>query len=121
MRGICCLVPQVVKKSENITVKSIVGRFLEHSRIYAFGEGEDAEVFVSSADFMTRNIERRVEIACPVLDKTIKNKILSMLSVLLADNVKGRMLTSRGKYVKPTVDDGEKYIDSQSIFLSEKQ
>ena len=121
VRGICCLVPQVVKKSENITVKSIVGRFLEHSRIYAFGEGEDAEVFVSSADFMTRNIERRVEIACPVLDKTIKNKILSMLSVLLADNVKGRMLTSRGKYVKPTVDDGEKYIDSQSIFLSEKQ
>ncbi len=118
VRGICCLVPEVAGKSENITVKSIVGRFLEHSRIYVFGDGNDAEVFISSADFMTRNIERRVEIACPILDGKIKSKILSMLSVMLADNVKGRRLTARGKYVKPPVVEGESRVDSQSEFLS---
>lgn len=118
VRGICCLVPEVAGKSENIAVKSIVGRFLEHSRIYVFGDGSDAEVFISSADFMTRNIERRVEIACPILDGKIKSKILSMLSVMLADNVKGRRLTARGKYVKPPVAEGESRVDSQSEFLS---
>lgn len=118
VRGICCLVPCVASETENVTVKSIVGRFLEHSRIYCFGEGEDAEIFISSADLMTRNIERRVEIAAPVADGDAKAKIRKMLDVLLADNVKGRVLTAQGKYVKPQVGEGEEIVDSQNYFLT---
>lgn len=118
VRGICCLVPGVAGKTENITVKSIVGRFLEHSRIYRFGEGKDAELFISSADLMTRNIERRVEIAAPILDEKIKSTVSKMLEIMLADNVKGRMLTSRGRYVKPQTAEGEERTDSQEYFLN---
>lgn len=118
VRGICCLIPQVAGQTENITVKSIVGRFLEHSRIYCFGDGEQSEIFISSADLMTRNIERRVEIAAPVLNGEIKGKIRKMLEIMLSDNVKGRQLTSRGKYVKPQVDEGKEFIDSQNYFLT---
>lgn len=118
VRGICCLIPGVKGETENVTVKSIVGRFLEHSRIYCFGCGDDAELFISSADLMTRNIERRVEIAAPVLDAEIKAKIRKMLDVLLADNVKGRVLDSRGKYVRPEVGDAEELVDAQNYFLT---
>lgn len=120
VRGICCLVPGVEGMTDNITIKSIVGRFLEHSRIYAFGDGEDDEIFISSADLMTRNIEKRVEIAAPVLDKGIRKKIREMLSVMLADNEKGRYLTSHGKYMKKELAEGEETVNSQEYFLSEK-
>ena len=120
MRGICCLIPGVEGITENITVKSIVGRFLEHSRIYAFGDGDDAEIFISSADLMTRNIDKRVEIATPVLDRGIRKKIRGMLDLILADNVKGRYLTNRGKYVKKEIADGEELIDSQAAMLEKR-
>lgn len=120
VRGICCLIPGVEGVTENITVKSIVGRFLEHSRIYAFGDGDDAQVYISSADLMTRNIDKRVEIAAPVLDKSIRKKIRGLLDLLLADNVKGRYLTDRGKYVKREIAEGEDLIDSQAAMLEER-
>lgn len=121
VRGICCLVPGIAGKTDNITVKSIVGRFLEHSRIYRFGDGKDAKVYISSADLMTRNIERRVEIAAPVLDADVRNEIDGMLSVMLADNVNGRCLTSDGKYVKAPLSEDTPFIDSQAYFLKPRK
>lgn len=115
IRGICCLLPQVPGETENIRVYSIVGRFLEHSRIYCFGDGDDRKMFISSADLMTRNTDKRVEIATPVLDKAIENKIYGMLTVMLADNVKARRLSSEGEYVKPQAV-GEP-VNSQEMFL----
>ena len=115
VRGICCLLPGVQGKTENIRVISIVGRFLEHSRVYSFGRGEDREMFISSADLMTRNTDKRVEIAAPVLDKTIADKIEKMLQVMLADNIKARKLCSDGKYRK--VETLGEMLDAQSYFL----
>lgn len=100
VRGICCLVPGVENQTENISVISIVGRFLEHSRIYAFGRGDDERLYISSADMMTRNLEKRVEIATPVLDPQIKKKVLHILSLAESDNVKARRLNSDGSYSK---------------------
>lgn len=115
VRGICCLVPQVKGVTENISVISIVGRFLEHSRIYSFGSGDDRVTFISSADLMTRNTDKRVEIATPVLDKEIERKICDMLCVMLSDNVKARRLTAEGTYALPNII-GEP-INSQETFL----
>lgn len=115
VRGICCLVPGVSGKTENISVISIVGRFLEHSRIYCFGDGEDRKTFISSADLMTRNTDKRVEIATPVSDAKIERKIYDMLTVMLSDNVKGRVLCSDGKYREREAV-GEP-INSQERFL----
>ena len=115
VRGICCLLPQVRGKTDNITVRSIVGRFLEHSRIYLFGEGEAVEVYLSSADLMTRNTERRVEIACPVKDACAKKHIIEMLSCLLADTAKARILCSDGTYRKSMSE--QDHIDCQTIFM----
>ena len=114
IRGICCLLPGVEGVTENITVKSIVGRFLEHSRIYSFGSGE---MYISSADLMTRNIDRRVEIATPVLNPEIKESIRKMLEIMLRDNVKGRVLESDGKYHIDTSDTSNP-INSQEVFLA---
>ncbi len=118
VRGICCLVPEIKGKTDNITVISIVGRFLEHSRIYRFGDGEDRIMFISSADLMTRNTDKRVEIATPVLDKAIADRISGMLDVMLADNVKARRLTSHGTYVMPEQAVGP--VNSQELFLKGK-
>ncbi len=117
VRGICCLLPQVRGKTDNITVRSIVGRFLEHSRIYLFGEGEETKIYLSSADLMTRNTERRVEIACPVWDAKCKKRIIDMLSCMLSDNVKARILQADGKYTKVKNERG--CIDSQMIFMQQ--
>lgn len=118
IRGICCLVPGKKGKTENISVISIVGRLLEHSRIYCFGDDSDRVMFISSADLMTRNTDKRVEIATPVLDNTISARILGMLDTMLADNVKARRLTSSGKYVE--CDATDLPVNSQELFLAGK-
>ena len=98
VRGICCLMPGVPDLTDHITVFSIVGRYLEHSRIYQFGRGEEADLYISSADFMTRNTERRVEIACPVLDPWCRKRLFHIIDTLQQDNVKARELRPGGAY-----------------------
>lgn len=99
VRGICCLIPGVKGYTENITVISIVGRFLEHSRIYRFGKKERENVYIASADFMTRNTLRRVEVAAPVLDERLKNQLDWMFETMMKDDEKGKCLTEKGIYV----------------------
>ncbi len=119
IRGICCLIAGVPGYTENITVKSIVGRYLEHSRIYIFGKENEDKIFISSADLMTRNTIRRVEVAAPVYDEKIKTRVCNMFNIMLKDNVKGRIMKSDGKYYRPEVKDGEQKIDSQEHFFAE--
>ncbi len=101
VRGICCLVPGIPGKTDNITVTSIVGRFLEHSRIYCFGQGELRQVYLSSADIMTRNQERRVETACPVESQELKAFLCGYLERILADDAQARRLLPDGSYTAP--------------------
>lgn len=117
VRGICCLKPGVPGLSENIVVRSIVGRFLEHSRIYYFYNNGDDVIYLSSADWMSRNLDRRVEILFPIEDKKNSKVLKEILSVYLKDNVKARVLNKDGKYIKPEVKD-EDYINSQEYFYS---
>ncbi len=100
IRGICCILPNIPTYTDNIHVTSIVGRYLEHSRIYCFGKGNDAEIYISSADLMTRNLNKRVEIACPIEDSQIKEQIQWILDSLLKDNVKAEFLMSDGLYTR---------------------
>ncbi|BFT70324.1 polyphosphate kinase 1 [Paenibacillus sp. P36] len=100
VRGVCCLRPGVPGLSENITVRSIVDRFLEHSRIYYFQNGDLVDVYLSSADWMTRNLTRRIELMCPVIDPQMKKMMISILNVSLNDNVKARELMSNGMYAR---------------------
>ena len=109
IRGICCLVPGLAGKTENIHVRSIVGQFLEHSRIYVFGKGDDMQMYVSSADLMTRNLVHRVEVACPVLDARLREAILLFLEKIFADNAKARTLLPDGTYV-PVQGDGGRFV-----------
>lgn len=102
VRGICCLLPGVKGLTDNITIISIVGRFLEHSRIYCFGLGRTMEMYIASADMMTRNTERRVEIACPVEAPALRERIYHMLDTMLHDNVKARQLQPDGRYILRT-------------------
>ena len=118
IRGICCILPEVPGKTENISVISVVGRFLEHSRVYSFGKGRDRVTYISSADLMTRNVDKRVEIAAPVLDRGIEERILKILRVMLSDNVKARRLCADGKYRK--VEKGESPLDAQDYLLKHK-
>jgi polyphosphate kinase len=99
IRGICCIVPGIKGKTENISVRSILGRYLEHARVYCFGSGSNTWVYISSADFMTRNVMRRIEIACPVHDGNIKEKILNILDVQLKENVKSWNMQSDRGYI----------------------
>ncbi|MBK5201559.1 MAG: polyphosphate kinase 1, partial [Spirochaetaceae bacterium] len=117
IRGICCLVPGVPGKTDNIEIRSIVGRYLEHSRIYCFGSGNDELLYISSADFMTRNTERRVEIACPIIEPEIKKQIHHILDLCLKDNVKSRLLMSNGEFRKDIVV--HEQVDAQKIFMKE--
>ena len=120
IRGICCLKPGVKGYTDNIKIVSIVGRYLEHSRIYIFGTEERAKVYISSADYMTRNTLRRVEIAIPVYDEDIKVRILEMFSVMMSDNVKARVQNPDGTYTKrvPEAADAE-VMNSQEYFFQQ--
>lgn len=113
VRGICCLRPGIPGVSENIRVRSIVGRFLEHSRIYYFHHGGEEKIFLSSADWMTRNMEKRVEIAFPILQSDIKERIRSVLDLMLKDNRKARVQDANGNYHYVRPQKGEELIDSQ--------
>ena len=119
VRGICCLLPGVPGKTENIRVVSIGGRFLEHSRVYSLGKGKDRIMYISSADLMTRNTDKRVEIATPVLDERIAEKIDGILRVMLADNVKARKLCPDGDYRR--VDTLGDPLDAQEYFLAQAE
>lgn len=114
VRGICCLIPNVKNETENIKIRSIVGRYLEHSRIYIFGAKNIKKVYISSADYMTRNTLRRVEVAAPIYDTDIKKRILDMFDVMMRDNIKAREMQSNASYVKP-LRIGEE-INSQEYF-----
>jgi len=100
VRGICCLIAGVPGRTENIRVVSIVGRFLEHSRIYIFGSRERAKVYIASADFMTRNTLRRVEVASPIEDEAIRTRVMDMFDTLLDDNVQARIMRPDGSYAR---------------------
>jgi polyphosphate kinase len=100
VRGISCLLPGIPGKTENVEIRSIVGRFLEHSRIYLFGTGASQKMYISSADFMTRNTERRVEIATPVMDRTIRRRLNEYISLCWKDTSKARRMGSNGRYLK---------------------
>ena len=117
IRGICSLVSGIEGFTENITVISIVGRFLEHSRIYIFGTEERRKIYISSADYMTRNTIRRVEVAAPVYNEKIKKRLWNMFEILLSDNVKARIQLSDGTYIYKTNDNPP--IDAQRFFSEE--
>lgn len=117
IRGICCLIPGIQGLTDHISVISIVGRFLEHSRIYCFGYDAQMKLYISSADMMTRNTERRVEIACPIYDKKIKERIFSMLEIMLRDNTKARQLNCDNHYTFVTNDLPK--ICSQEYFMKQ--
>lgn len=115
VRGICCILPGVPGKTENITVRSIVGRYLEHARVYCFGSGASERIYISSADFMTRNMERRVEVACPIRGESARLKIRQILSAQLADTEKSRVMLPDGSYVR-SPREGEP-VDSQLLLM----
>jgi polyphosphate kinase len=120
VRGICCLRPGVPGISDNISVISIVGRFLEHSRIYYFNNNDEEEIYLGSADLMQRNLDRRVEILFPVEDNQLKREIFEVLNIYLNDNVKARKLLSDGKYVFVTPGITDKKVNSQTVLLNRK-
>ena len=116
VRGICCLIPEVKGYTENIRVVSIVGRVLEHSRIYRFGTKEREKVYIASADFMTRNTIRRVEVAAPVLDEKLRERLDWMFETMMKDDEKGKSLTSKGNYVDRNLNDVK--LNSQEMFYA---
>ena len=121
VRGICCILPGVSEYTENVRVMSVVGRYLEHPRIFSFGTGKEQKIYIGSADMMTRNTEKRVEVACPVLDEQIRRQINHDLKVMLSDNVKARVMQKDGTYTKRKLKDESsgKMIDSQAVFMEE--
>ena len=116
VRGICCLIPGVKGYTENIKVISIVGRFLEHSRIYRFGTKEREKVYIGSADFMTRNTIRRVEVAVPILNQQVRDHLDHMFEMMMSDDEKGKELTSKGFYVSRNLSKIK--MDSQELFYA---
>ncbi len=116
VRGICCLIPGVKDYTENIRVISIVGRFLEHSRIYRFGTKDREKVYIASADFMTRNTIRRVEVAAPILDPEIRQRLDDMFSMMIEDDEKGRELNNKGFYERRKLKDVK--MNSQELFYA---
>lgn len=117
VRGICCIKANIPGKTDNLVVRQIVGRFLEHARIYAFGSDTDT-LYLSSADMMTRNTEHRVEIAYPVFDPTCRSIVNTFINLQLADNVKARQLTSDGTWEKVEHKEGDPELNSQEVLLA---
>jgi len=118
VRGICCLVPNKIGFSDNIVIKSVVDKYLEHSRVYVFENGGDKKVYISSADLMTRNIEKRVEVACPIYQEDLKNQILDTLDISNNDNVKTRIINdlSQNKYANNLHKKNRSQWDTYSYF-----
>jgi len=121
IRGISCLVPQLPGITDSIRIFSIVGKFLEHTRIFCFGDGDTAKIYISSADLMTRNTQRRVEVACPILDPDIKTRVLWMLDVMFKDDTNGWDLFPDGRYILRESLDPDNPVNSQEFFVSEAQ
>lgn len=117
VRGICCLIPGVEGETENIHVISVVGRFLEHSRIYIFGKGEEAQYYIGSADFMTRNTVKRVEVAAPVYSERLKKRLQDLFDLMLSDNKKARKEDTKGTY--SVVEYKGQPINSQELLYQE--
>ncbi len=117
IRGISCLVAGVEGVTDNVQIRSIVGRYLEHARIYIFGTGVRKKVYISSADYMTRNTTRRVEVAAPILSEEVKKRVLDIFDTQMQDNVKARIMQPDGKYVR--AQRGDIAIDAQSRFYAE--
>ena len=117
VRGICCLVPGVEGATENIRVISIVGRFLEHSRIYIFGKGEQEKIYIASADYMTRNTLRRGEVAAPVHDRDLKLQLREMFITMLSDNQQARQMLSDGNYIR--IKETDTPLNSQEYFYQQ--
>ena len=117
VRGICCIKAGVPGKTENVHIRSIVGRYLEHSRIYIFGTQERARIYISSADFMTRNTLRRVEVAAPIEDPDIRMQIQEMFVTMLSDNRKARSMNNKGIYKIEPSDNAP--LNSQEVFLQQ--
>ena len=116
IRGICCILPGVPGQTEHIHVTSVVGRFLEHGRIYQFGRGENAGIYISSADLMTRNLNRRVEIACPVHDARLREQLQWILDSQLRDTAKASLLLPDGSYCSKH---SAVAFDSQAYFMQQ--
>lgn len=119
IRGISCLVAGVQGLTENITVRSIVGRYLEHSRIYIFGKGDRQRIYISSADFMTRNTIRRVEVAAPVKSPELRKRVLHIFDIMMRDNVKARIQLPDGTYKRISPAEGENALMAQQYFIDE--
>jgi polyphosphate kinase len=119
VRGICCLVPGLKDISENIEVHSIVGRFLEHARIYTFSAAGESRIFIGSADLMQRNLNRRIEVLLPIEQEEGKKQIFEILRIMFSDNVKARVLNSDGSYVKSVRKPGEQSVNAQMLFLND--
>lgn len=119
IRGISCLVAGVSGLTENITVRSIVGRYLEHSRIYIFGKGDRQRIYISSADFMTRNTIRRVEVAAPVKSPELRKRVLHIFDIMMRDNVKARIQLPDGTYKRISPTEGEEALMAQQYFIDE--
>jgi polyphosphate kinase len=118
IRGTCCLIPGLKGLTETVTVHSVIGRFLEHGRIYIFGQGEQQKVYIASADLMTRNTERRMEVGVPILDPELKITLVNYVKTYMADTIKGRRLNPQGQYEKlePLINHG---LDAQLNLLDE--
>lgn len=115
VRGICCMLPGIKDCTENVRIVNLVGRFLEHSRVYIFGSGVEETMYISSADIMKRNMHRRVELACPIYSAKLRDRIRAIMYLNVRDNVKGRVMLSDGSYVRK--QDNKEIIDSQKILI----
>nr|MBA2344718.1 RNA degradosome polyphosphate kinase [Rubrobacter sp.] len=119
IRGICCLRPGLEGVSENIRVVSLVGRFLEHARVFAFGEGDDEKIYLGSADLMQRNLDRRVENVYPLREERHRNRIRRILDLQISDTANAWELRSDGSFERLRPPEGEEPLDSQAILLED--